>query len=230
MKDKKIILYDLETNSVNPYEADILQIAALAIDQKKLEIIPNSIFNTWVCPENANSPDYLIKHNETLTWHAKNFNITPEEFLDKIRKSPHEKIAWENFVAYLSKYHDRPTNQNMFSSPIPSGFNIRNFDSIIINRYSQKYNNVDGKKQSTLFYSRDTRDILDIVSLWLSPLNEVKSFSMDNLRNYFGMETAGGHEAKKDILDEAAILLKFLRLHQDLAKRIPFKNTFAKKD
>lgn len=224
---KKLIVFDLETSSVDPYTCDVFQIAAMAIDPVKLEVIPNSTFAIWVKPDDVEKDDYYEKFKSTIDWHAKNFHVTPDVFLKKIKEATPEKLAWEQFKQYLSHYHDRQNNQNFHSSPIPAGYNIINFDMKIIERLARKYKDVQKDGGQSIFYARDIRDILHIVSLWLSPLDEVKSFSMDNVRDYFGLSRDGGHEALKDVEDEAKLLLKFLGLHNQLSQKITFKNVFA---
>lgn len=224
---KKIIVWDLETSSVDPNTCDVFQIAALAVDPIKLQIIPNSTFNVWVKPDDVEKEGYYEQYKSTIDWHAKNFHCTAEVFLDKIKNATPEKLAWEQFTQYLSQYHDRQNNQNFHSSPIPAGYNIINFDMKIVERLARKYKCTQKDGSQNIFYARDIRDILHIVSLWLSPLDEVKSYSMDNIRDYFGLTRDGGHEAMKDVEDEAKLLLKFLGLHNQLAQKISFKNVFA---
>ena len=174
MNKKNIIVFDFETSSVDHRIADIFQIAALAVDGLKLEVIPNSYFNAWMKPDGFDEPGYYEKFKSTIDWHAKNFNCTPNDFMEKIKNSPPEKLVWEQFTKYLSNYHDRQNNQSFHSSPIPAGFNIINYDMRILERFCTKYKNVQKDGSQSLFYMRDVRDVLHMASLWLSPLNELK--------------------------------------------------------
>lgn len=228
MIKKNLICFDFETSSVNPNRCDVFQLAAIAIDQTRLEIIPNSTFSSWVKPINFERPSYYEEYKDTIDWHCKKQNCTKDVFMRKIQDAPEEKSVWKQFIQYLSQYHDRQNNQNFFSSPIPTGFNIIDFDIPIINRLCTRYNNVQKDGSQSIFFKRDIKDVLHIASLWLSPLNELKSFSLDSIRTYMGIEVEGGHNAKKDVVDTAQILLRFLRMHTALAPRANFKNSFAK--
>ena len=227
MNNKKLICFDFETNSVDPYSCDVFQLAAVAIDPIKLEIVPNSLFNSWIKPDNMERESYYDEYKSTIDWHCKKMGLSKEDFLDKVKNSLPEKIVWEQFIQYLSNYHDRQNNQNYFSSPIPAGFNIIAFDMPIITRLCKKYKNIQKDGSQGIFYIRDIKDILHISTLWLEPIGDLKSFSMDSIRDYVGITQEGGHQAKKDVIDSAEILIRFLKLHQKLAKNLNFKNSFA---
>lgn len=227
MNKKTYICFDFETDSVDPYTCNPLQLGAIAIDSDKLEIIPNSTFSSWMRPDDFNRTTYYDKNKSTLDWHCEKQNLTKDNLLSKIENSPPEKTVWEQFIQYLKQYHDRQNNQNFFSSPIPAGFNIIAFDIPIIERLCTKYKNVQKDGGQAIFYKRDIKDLLHIASLWLSPLNELKSLSMDSIRDYLGITKIGGHDAKKDVEDTAKILIRFLNLHKNYAHRFNFKNSFA---
>jgi DNA polymerase III epsilon subunit-like protein len=139
---------------------------------------------------------------------------------------------WKSFVSYLEKYHDsgRKT-KTMFSAPIACGYNINKFDLKIIDRLSAKYKNIDTKEgRSALFYPRDVLDIMNLVFYWFESCSDLKSLSMDSLREYLGISKDGGHDALKDVKDTAQILIRFMRLHRNLSKKISFKGSFLNGD
>ena len=47
------------------------------------------------------------------------------------------------------------------------------------------------------------------------------------MRDYLGISKEGAHDAMKDVNDCAAMLIRFLRLHRNEAKKIKFRNSFA---
>ena len=55
---------------------------------------------------------------------------------------------------------------------------------------------------------------------------DLKSYSMDSLRDYFGISKDGAHDAIKDVKDTAEIMIRFMKLHRNLASKIKFKNSF----
>lgn len=227
MKKKKIIVFDWETSSTNPYTCDVFQLAAVAIDPVKLEIISNSTFSSWIKPDAFERDSYYDEYKETIDWHCNKQGCSKEQFMEKIKNAVPEKIVWEQFIQYLSQYHDRQNNQNMFSSPVPAGYNVIAFDIPIINRLCKKYKNTQKDGSQNIFYIRDIKDLLHITSLWLEPTGDLKSFSMDSVRDYLGISKTGAHEALKDVQDTAEVLIRFLRLHQKLAPTIRFKDSFT---
>lgn len=230
MPNKTYLILDFETDALDKNICSPIQIGAIAIDANKLEIIPNSEFYSWVQPDDVNDSDYYIKHKATLDWHCKNYNSSIDDFLVKLKNAPTEKIVFDNFTNYISKYHTKPNSQTIFSAPILAAYNGYNFDFPILDRLCKKYNKINKDGEQNLYFSRDTIDILKIVTLWFTPIDEVKSFSMDSIRDYLGLSKAGAHDALVDIRQEAMILIKFLSLHKRLATQIPFKNAFAKEE
>jgi len=225
MKNKHYIIFDFETDSIDPEICSPIQIGAVAVDSTKLEIIPHSEFYSWCCPDDIDDLDYYKNHKATLDFHCKNYNISIDELLERIKNSPPEKTIFENFDTYLSKYHTKPNSQTIFTAPILAAYNGYNFDFPILDRLCKKYKRAKDNKQN-LYFNRDSIDILKIVSLWFSPLDDITSFSMDSVREYVGMAKAGAHDAIIDVRQEAALLIKFLKLHKQLAKRISFKDSF----
>lgn len=223
-----IMVIDFETDSTDPYSCNPIQLGAIVIDPIKLEIIPDSEFNAIIKPENIGREDYVERHKDTLEWHSKIRNETVESILRRLQNAPTQKIVWETFVNYISQYHTRHDNQNQFSAPIMAGYNIFDFDLIIMDRLCQKYKNVDNKGKPKLFYRRDTIDIMKLMFLWFEGLTDgPESYTMDNIRTYFGISKEGAHDAMKDVRDEASILLRFLRLHRGFAKKVKFKGALS---
>lgn len=225
---KPIIVFDFETTSVDTDTTDIIQIGAIVVDPIRLEIIEGSEFYSWSRPDLIDDPNYYLNNKSTLDFHCKNYKTTPEKLIEKLKNSPAEKLVFENFKTYLSKYHIKQSGQTIFTAPILTGYNSFGFDFPILDRLCQKYGCIGKDKKQNLYFTRDAQDILKIITLWLSPIQEVKSYSMDSIREYFGMPSGQSHDALFDVKQEAAILIKFLNLHKDLCERIVFKNCFAK--
>ena len=225
---KKFIVLDFETDGVDPNTCSPVQLAAVAIDPYKLEIIPDSYFQSMIRPAKIDDKDYRNSVLDTAKWHGKNQKMTASEVFDSWEKASPQKEVWENFVNYLKNYHTRYKTQNMFSAPIMVGYNIFNFDKIIIDRLSHQYKNVDSKGSPNLFFPRDSQDIMKIAILWFEDLDEPTSFTMDKLRAFLSIDNEGAHDALKDVKDEALIFIKFLKLHRKLAKTITFKGACAK--
>jgi len=131
------------------------------------------------------------------------------------------------FISYLEMYHIRSNGKkSCFTAPIAAGYNINRFDLRIIERLSQKYNNLNKEGRSSLFYPRDVIDIMNLVFYWFEGNSELKNYTLDNLRDYLGIDKEGAHDALKDVQDTANILIRFLKLHRSLSNKIKFKSSF----
>lgn len=223
----KICVFDFETDGKNPRTCSPVQLAAVMIDPLQLNIIPGSEFNIHCKPEVLESdPDYVYE-GDILDFHAKVKGTDTNSILNEWKQYPSQKSSWSLFIDYLDKYHSRTSKKSQFSAPIAAGYNIHRFDLLIIDRLSNKYNNLNKEKCSNLFYTRDVIDLMNLVFLWFENNNDLKSYSLDSLREYFGISKDGAHDALKDVKDCAEILIRFLKLHRRMGQKILFKNSFA---
>ena len=132
------------------------------------------------------------------------------------------------FISYLELYHTRSSGKkSCFTAPIAAGYNINRFDLRITERLSLKYNNLNKEGRSSLFYPRDVLDLMNMVFYWFEGNNELKNFTLDHVREYFGLIKEGGHDALKDVEDTAEILIRFLKLHRGMSNKVKFKGSFA---
>lgn len=223
----KICVFDFETDGKDPTECSPVQLASVIIDPDKLEIIPNSEFNINFKPELLDKNEDHKYDIDLLEFHAKAQKCSATEILGRWKTFPAQKQSWNQFVEYLDKYHARTSKKSIFSAPIAAGYNILRFDLPIIDRLASKYKNVGKDKSNNLFHPRDKIDLMHLMFLWFENNNDIKSFSLDNMREYFGMSKINAHDALKDVTDCAEILIRFLRLHRNQAQKIKFKNSFA---
>lgn len=223
----KICVFDFETDGSNPFECSPVQLAAIMIDPIKLDIVPNSDFNIYFKPEVLEKDDNYQYTTDILDFHAKVKGSSKDDILQEWKKYPSQEHSWSMFVNYLEKYHTRASKKSQFSAPIASGYNIYRFDLHIIDRLSKKYGNTNKEDRTNLFYPRDVVDIMNLVFYWFENNNDLKNYTLDSLREYFGISKEGAHDAAKDIQDSAEILIRFLRLHRNLSQKIKFKNAFA---
>lgn len=227
MNDNKICVFDFETDGKIPEVCSPVQLAAVMVDPHRLEIIKGSEFNINFKPEPIELDENYEYTTDIVDWHAKIKNTSKSAILEDWKKFPLQKVSWKLFTDYLEKYHTRNVRKNEFSAPIPCGYNINKFDLVIIDRLARKYNNLSTKENKpNLFYPRDSIDIMNIIYLWFESDQELKSFTLDNLRDYFGISKVGAHDAFKDVMDTAEIMMRFLRLHRTLKKKIKFKGSF----
>lgn len=226
---QKICVFDFETDGSNPDICSPVQVAAIMVDPVKLEVIKDSEFNISIKPEAIeNDPEYAYADSDILDFHAKVRAKSKETILADWHTYQKQQHGWEMFTSYLSMYHSRSTGKkSCFTAPIAAGYNINRFDLRIIERLSNKYGNLNKENRSDLFYPRDVIDIMNVVFLWFEGNNELKNYTLDNLRDYLGISKDGAHDALKDVKDTAEILIRFLKLHRNLSNKIKFKSSFA---
>jgi DNA polymerase III epsilon subunit-like protein len=228
MLTKKICVFDFETDGSNPDVCSPVQLSAVIVDPIKLEIISDSEFNVFCKPEVMEGNDEYRYETDIMDFHARVKGCSQDDIYAQWRKYPSQQIAWNSFVSYLDKYHcGGRKKKSVFSAPIAAGYNINRFDLKIINRLSQKYKNIEAKENiSSLFYPRDVIDIMNLIFYWFES-SELKSYSLDSLRDYLSIDKTGAHDALKDVKDCANILIRFLKLHRRLFKQVNFKGSFA---
>lgn len=224
-----ICVLDTETDSVNPNTCQPVQLAAIMLHPRTLNIIEGSEFNSLMRPTTIDEDDYYGNVKSTIEWHAKNSNITASQVYASWQEAPQQKVVWANFVAYLDRYHSRQKDKNIFTAPLMAGYNIIDFDRIIINRLSEKYGNIGKDGKTNLFFSRDKIDVMDFCFMWFESLPEPLAYSVDALREHFGISSEGSHEAMKDVRDTAEILIKFMKLHRSVCEKVQFKDSFLTK-
>ena len=221
MNYRDIIVFDFETGSRDPHKTQPTQIAAVAIHARKLELQPGGVFNSEIRP--------IIDDEKAI---AKGFDPLEEEALDKTRKNrkdlakaPLPKTVWQKFGQFCDKYNFKKTS---YYAPIAAGYNINSFDMPIVQRMCEEYGPMDTKKgKQKLFNPIFTIDLMQHIYCWFENNQDVKGYSMDYLRDYFGIQTDNAHDALQDVKDTANILIKFLKLQRSLIKKVKFEKTFA---
>lgn len=226
MNYNKICVFDFETDGSNPAECSPVQIAAVMVDPINLEIIPNSEFNCNFKPEVMEKDPKYEYTTDILDFHAKVKGCSKQDVYAEWSKYPKQELSWKMFLDYLDKYHLKRKTKTQFSAPIAAGYNIYRFDLPIVQRMSLKYKNTNKEGNSNVFYPRDVVDMINLVYYWFGHTDELKSFTLDSLRDYLGISKDGAHDAIKDVKDTADILIRFLKLHRNLSEKIQFKGSF----
>lgn len=223
----KICVFDFETDGSDPKSCSPVQIAAVIIDPLQLEIVEGSEFNVFFKPEVLENNDNYTYTTDILDFHARVKGCAKEDVLKLWYTYPKQDHSWNMFVNYLDKYHSRSSRKSQFSAPIAAGYNINRFDLHIIDRLSRRYGNLNKEKNTDLFYPRDVVDCMNLIFYWFENNNELKSYTLDSLRDYFGISKDGAHDALKDVKDTADIIIRFLKLHRNLSHKIKFRGSFS---
>ena len=223
----KICVFDFETDGSDPKHCSPVQIAAVMIDPIHLEIIEGSEFNINFKPEVLENNDNYKYETDILDFHSRVNGCAQKDILKAWYEYPKQEHSWNMFVNYLDKYHTRSSKKSQFSAPIAAGYNINRFDLPIIERLSCKYGNLNKEKRTDLFFPRDVVDAMNIMFYWFEHNNDLKSYSLDTVRDYFGISKEGAHDALKDVMDTAEIIIRFMKLHRNLCQKIKFKDSFS---
>lgn len=225
---QKICVFDMETDGAKPEQCSPVQIAAIIVDPNRLEIIPDSEFNISLKPSALEEDEnYDYSDSDVLDFHSKVQGCSKEDVLDKWKEYPKQEHGWKSFVSYLDMYHTRSERKSCFTAPIAAGYNINRFDLKIIERLSVKYKNLNKEGKTNLFYPRDVIDVMNLIFYWFEGNSELKNYTMDHLREYFGINKDNAHDALKDVKDTAELLIRFLKLHRNISKKVNFRNSFA---
>ena len=68
---------------------------------------------------------------------------------------------------------------------------------------------------------------MNMMFYWFENNSDLKSYALDNVRDYFGISKEGAHDAFKDVKDTAEILIRFMKLHRNLGNKVKFKGSFS---
>jgi DNA polymerase III alpha subunit (gram-positive type) len=249
MNNQDLVFLDFETTGTNPNTCQPIQLAALVIHGRKLEIHPDSEFKYLIKPifdeEKCAELNLDPVNDEVLSITG----ITLEE----LEKAPSLKTVWEHFQEYISKYNPR---KSKWGAPIKTGYNIDKYDGVIIDRICgghfyqiRKQLNLllndkeiarlakqidpygfgpwdSDRQEETLFFPRDSVDLMRIVWMWTENNPDITSLSMDSVRDWLGIDATGAHKADKDVRDGANILIRFLNMHRKFVPNIKFKGSF----
>lgn len=225
MNYRDYIVYDFETTSANPYTTQPVQIAAVAIHGRKLEIKQGSEFQTLIKPE-FNIAKCKKLGVDPLEDGAVAVHGKTEEIL---KDAPSAESAWKNFTDYVNQYNFKGGN---WGAPISVGYNIRGFDSIIVNRLCTqkpyKFGPIDEKRgEQNLFNRIHLIDMLDFMFALFENNKDVNSLSADNLvRGYMGYSEGKAHDAMSDVIMTAELFCRTMRMLRTTAARKNFKNAF----
>lgn len=218
---RDIICFDYETGGANPLTAQPTQIAAIAIHGRKLTLQPGGVFNSEIRPI---IDDEKAIEAGVAPLEEKALEITRKNRKD-LAKAPPPKIVWGKFAEFVNQYNWKNTS---FTAPIAAGFNIIGYDMPIVNRMCKEFGPYDEKKQQQKLFNPIFKiDLMDHIYCWFENNQDVKSYNMDYLREYFGLPKDNAHDALQDVKDTANILIKFLKLQRNLLKKVRFEKSFA---
>lgn len=215
----------METGGKNPHKAQVTQISAVVLEPRKLEVIEGAVFNSEVCPifddDKAKELGLDPVSQEAL-------DIT-HKTRDQLSKSPPINIVWKDFVSFVTRYKKAGDKSN-WGNPIASGFNISNYDNIIIHRLCREYGPYDevyGAQK--VFHPLYTFDLMHDIWRWTdnAKISDNNSKSLDAIRDWLGITRDGAHDALVDVTDCVEIGRRFLLKYRDFYTKTKFKGALA---
>lgn len=225
MNHRWIVVYDLETDSPDPLEANPVEIAAVAIHPRTLEIKKDDVFKVTVKPPGITNDDYFTTaRQKTIDWHASTRGCKSEDIIALWKKGKATKIAMKNFCSFLEKYHIEkdPSRKIYYTEPVYSGYNVNGFDDLIIKRMCENH------KLKYPFAKTGNMDLMDVLYPWFENMEEPANMKLDTIKDFLGLQSHGqAHEALSDVMDTAKILVRFLKFMRRQASVDKFKGSFA---
>ncbi len=212
---KTIIFYDFETGSKKARTTQPLELAAVAINPRKLEVIPDSLFHSLIKPWPEDIR--IAKGLDPIEDEALAVNHIE---LKDLEGAPTEDIVWKNFTQYTYQYNPKKSS---WDAPIQAHFNGANFDMHITDRLCEMYDPWDKKwNKQKIFNPIEFIDLARITWL-MNENNHVEANNMNAIREWLGIPTEGSHRADKDVLDGAEVLCRMMRLMRSWSLRTEFK-------
>lgn len=215
------IFFDFETGSKNAEITQPTQLSAVAINCRKLEIIPNGIFDSYIRPELDDAKAIELGLEPIQDEALEITKITREQLVN----APLPETVWKNFIFWASQFN-RGGGTGEWSKSIAVGFNIIGFDIPIVKRLCKQY------KTAYPFHPLYIKDIIiDVFNFTENAkINDNDSNSMDSVRKWMGISEENAHNAKKDVLDGAFLAIKFMKMYRHFYPKIKFKDSFAKEN
>ena len=216
---RDIIVFDFETGGRDANTCQPTQIAAIALDGRNLKL--KGTFNSEIRAEVDDEKAIAAGLGPIEEGALKVTGKTREQ----IAKAPQLKTVWKKFTAFVDKYNWKGTP---FFAPIPAGFNIIGYDMKIINRLCKEFGPWDAKRGEQQLFSKVYKiDVMDNVWMWTEGDPDVKSISMDSLRERMGLSSENAHDALQDVKDTANIMIKFMKTPRAVYRNLKIDKTFA---
>lgn len=238
MLHNMLVVRDYETGSRNPLKCQPTQLAACIINPKSLEVLPDSLFNVMIEPvwdeEECKKQDIDPIQQDALN----KCKFTKESFANAVPL----KLAWENYCNYLKKYNRKGESGGTWDAPHVVGFNSLNFDDVIDMRMCERFGpKLNDRGDMTIYHPTVRLDLFPMFHMIFNNvrINPTNSQGMDALRDYLGADTDLAHRGDFDVLQEAFILVKVLKLfrsiqdgsiHLPLGKKIKFHDCFTQEN
>lgn len=207
MNNKNFIIFDCETTGLSSQENEIIELAAVSVDSRSLEI--KEQFNSRVKP---------LK--------PKNWSSKAEEIhgitLQDLDDAPHPKIVFKDFCAFVDKNNYKG---DIWNAPIPVGHNVQ-FDLGFIDIWCKKYKRWDKNrdKQKLFSWMPEYLDTMHLMFYWCYDTGKISNLKLDSMIELLQMKKRKKHSALEDVKITAKIFCRFVKLHRNIEQKVtPFK-------
>ena len=224
MNNRWIIVFDWETDSPDPTTCNPVELAAVPIDPRTLDIKIDKAFSAAIKPPGITKEEYFTDEKQkTIEWHAKQRGVPSEDIIKSWKSGKSEKIVWKNFCEYCKKFNIEKSHNNWYTEPIAAGYNIIGFDLPICERLVKKH-------KTKMPFAKVTKiDVMDLMFYWLENLDEPQNMRLDTMRGWFGIKAEQAHEALSDTIDSAKLLTQFMKFHRRQSSVAKFKGAMCDK-
>ena len=202
-----IFVYDLETQSKFANTAEPLEMAGIVVNSDTLSEVEGGQFG----PVLIKPSQWLNTKDEDQALQVNNLN---REQIDTEGISQEE--WFHQLVDFLQKFQK---SKGKWDALISAGFNIVNYDNVIMNRLATKYKHVDKNGLPIIFHPQHTFDVIDLLRPWFFSNNEIEGYSLRAVSAYLGLENNEAHTAMGDIRTTMKIMQRFLNFHKALAPK-----------
>ena len=220
MNTSNIICIDFESTSKNPHRAQPIQIAAAVIDPRKLSIVGR--MDSYI------RPSYDEEFCKTYKLDILSEEVLLKTKLDKkkIDDAPDIKTVWKLLTEFVAQHNYK---KSKWGAPIFAGHNVH-YDLVITNRVCgeepYKLGNWDeDNKCNTLFNPIFTIDTMLLSFYWLESFPDIKSFGLDALRSFWGLENTAAHNAIYDVEQTTEVIIRYLKLARHYANKVKFEGS-----
>jgi exonuclease I len=206
------IILDFETGGRDPNTCQLTQIAAIALDGRNFKVKGTFDSEIW-----AETDDDLAIEKGLSPLEEGALKVTGKNRKD-ISLAPDIKYVWPKFVDFVKKFN---YNNSTFFAPVPCGYNIINYDMVIIDRLCKQFGPYDKKSnKQTLFNQIFKIDLMDIMYSWVESDPDIKSVSMDKMREITGLGKEGAHNALQDVKDISNLLILMMKTQRELYQKL----------
>lgn len=217
--NRDIICFDFETGGRNPHRCQPTQIAAIALDGRNFK--PKGEFNSLMRPI-INDEEALSAGVDPLEDEALKITRKTKE---ELSKAPPPDIVWRKFCDFVNKFNWKKTT---YFAPIPCGYNIIGYDMVIVNRLCKQYGPYDADRNCQKLFNQIYKiDVMDDMWLWTEGDPNIKSISMDSVRERMGLSKDNAHDALQDVKDTANIFIKLQKSRRAIYQNLKFDKAFA---